>query len=128
MARNDGRYRIEDEPARSPLRGAAPSPFWLLPITLYLGLAYSIFFLLLPGLLGFLIGGWHRWRDPALAVLSIGIFIAGGLAIYFCVQAGLDGLLLGFAHDLRIAFTALPLFLIAHGQIRTLALRAVASR
>ena len=127
MARDTGRYQIPGEPEGQKLPGAIPSPFWLLPISIYLALAYSFWFFLLPGALGFLIGGRHRWRDPLLALLAVAIFLAAGVAVGLWQMNGLSGLWLYYAHDLRLALTTLPLFAVIMGQLRTQQLRSAAA-
>ena len=96
-----------------------------LPITIYCALMYHPLFFTLPGVLGILIGGPHRWKDPLLAVLSVAIFY--GLDIGFFVYDriyGMSPVAIAYSLDAVIALTVLPLFFIIFGQQRTLNLRA----
>jgi hypothetical protein len=127
MAQGEGRYQIPGEPDAPKLQGAVPSPFWMLPIAIFLALSYSLWFFLLPGLIGFLIGGRHRWRDPLLALLSVGIFIATGIGLGLWQLSGLEGLGLYYAHDLRLALSVLPLLVVVMGQMQTQQLRMAAA-
>lgn len=123
--REDGRYRIVDEPRRLPGAGAASnSMIMVLPITIWLALVYHWLFFLLPGVLGFLIGGQHRWRDPLLALLSIAIFIGLAIVNVTLLDRGLSEIAFDYLQDIRLALTTAPLFAIVIAQSRTLQLRA----
>ncbi|MEO0908208.1 MAG: hypothetical protein AAFY07_11860 [Pseudomonadota bacterium] len=120
----DGRYRIIDEPKRIPLGGLAyPITLFMLPITLWLALIVNVLFFFIPGALGILIGGRHRWLDPLLCLLAIVIFIAGAVINLALLDNGMSEIAFQYAQDIRIALTALPLFFIVQGQHRTLTLR-----
>ena len=122
---DDGRYRIVDEPKRIPLGGLAqPLLLFLLPITLYLALTVNLFFFLLPGALGLLIGGKHFWFDPLLSASSIVIFVTGSVISFVALDYGLSETGYDYALSVCIALAALPLFFIIQGQHRTLVLRA----
>ena len=124
--RADGRYQIKDEPRRLPLAGAGTSLLVLLPITIWLALIYSPLFFLLPGLLGFLVGGPHRWSAPGLALLSLVLFIALGIFNSFLLDWGVAQIWFDYAQDLRIAITVAPLFALIIGLQRTLSLAEAA--
>jgi hypothetical protein len=125
----DGRYRIVDEPTNLRLGAfAQPLILLMLPATVWLALFVSPLLFALPGLFGLVIGGRHRWRDPALGLLALVIHFAAIIAYDLAVENGLGKMLAAYAIDLVIAFTVLPLFFIIMGQHRTLILRAAMGR
>ena len=110
--RDTARYRIEDEPRRLPLIGSGTALLLLAPITIYTAIVYNMLMLLLPGVIGFFVGGPHRWRAPLLAVLSLAIFIALGIVNAQLLKLGVERIWFDYAQDIRIALTAVPMFLI----------------
>ncbi|TIX49461.1 hypothetical protein [Alteraurantiacibacter aquimixticola] len=122
--RDDGRYRINDEAARLPVPGTQLLIFLSLPLTVYLCLRYAVLFAFIPGAIGLLIGGRHRWFDPLMGVLTFLLNIFGNFVIVTTVELGLEHvLLLFYLTDLIIAIVFLPLFYSVWQQQRTVQLR-----
>ncbi len=122
--RDDGRYRIDDEPARMPFHGMELLIFLSLPATVFLSLSQSLLFLAIPGLIGLFIGGRHRLFDPLMCGLSFVIFLLAAIAVGLLLDMGLDGLLAEYTRDLMIAVMFLPQVHSVIQQQRTVQLRA----
>ncbi len=118
------KYHLPDEPTPSLLSRFAIAPFWLLPATVYLGLVYSLFFFLLPGLNALLIGGHTKWRSLGYSVLSVVLFVFLAVARGMAAEAGLiGGLLNEYARDAVLSIAVFPLLLAVVEQGNTIALR-----
>lgn len=122
----NGRYRIDDEPRRLPLAGAASSLIVLLPVTIWLSLIYSPLFFLLPGAFGFFVGGPLQWKAPGMAMLSLILFVTLGILNSFLLDLDVPDLWFAYAQDLRLALTVAPLFYITIELQRTLTLAEAA--
>ena len=127
MTRRSGlvlKYHLPDEPSPSLLSRFAIAPLWLLPATVYLGLVYSLFFFLLPGLNGLMIGGHGKWRSVGYSLLSVVLFVGLAIARGVAEEAGLiGGLLNEYARDVVLAIVVFPLLLALFEQGTTIALR-----
>jgi|GEM_PF-3516369 len=121
--RDDVRYRIDDEPARMPVPGMDLLIFISLPATVFLALSFSLFFIAIPGVVGLLIGGRHRWFDPLMCVLSFAIFFFGGMVDRLLLDVGVSGLASEYLLDLYIALIFLPQVFVVIQQQRTVQLR-----
>lgn len=121
--RDDGRYRIDDEPARMPFQGMELVIFIAFPATIFFTLTYSLFCLAIPGVLGVIIGGRHRWFDPLMCLACFVIFVIVAIVAGQLLDAGVDGLAAEYMRDISIALMFLPMVHVVMQQQRTLQLR-----
>ena len=127
--RLDHRYQIPDEPQRPMWAKIVIPPFFLLPLTIYLTLAYSWFFALLPGVNGLLVNGNHKWRDIALSVAALVLLFVGSLARFILSDEGMvTGLAEDYLRDFVLALFVLPLLKVLADQQRTMELRRVVAQ
>ena len=122
--RLDRRYQIPDEPQRPMWAKIVITPFFQLPLTIYLTLAHSWFFALLPGVNGLLVNGNHKWRDILLSVIALVLLVVGSLTGYILTDEGVvTGLAADYVRDFVLALFLLPLLKVLTDQQRTMELR-----
>jgi hypothetical protein len=118
------RYQICDEPKPSALTRFAIPPLLLMPITIFLAVAFSPLFWLLPAANAMLLNGVHKWREAAFSLLSLVVFVGGLLLILALKDAQwLGGIWVKLARDAALALAVLPLVKILFDQQLTIDMR-----